>query len=796
MGGRRSPATFKCSGLARYNFTLAYLVSKLWNHPMLWISSGRLKLILAATAWSFVSPSFAPAGWYRGNTHTHTVLCGHGDSSPEAVTQWYHDRGYNFLILSEHNIFIDPETVKMPQNKRSDFILIPGQEVTGKPIGVHTTAMNTNGLIPWKNQETDTKAMVIQEHIHHTHQAGGIPILNHPHGGSAITSQDILPVENFQMMEVYNANTKRNNLFKRRYLNLPLTAEPLWDELLTAGKRVYGVGSDDAHTFLTIGPDETNDGLGWVMVNADTLDPAAITEAMHRGEFYASNGVSLSRCDRGTGAYTVEIDEAETQQMIASLPDWAGLRCDDRDGLGYRIEFVGPHGRILNVVKGNQASFSLSGPESYVRARAVWVRKRDDGDLEAFYAWGQPAFAQASDYVFLPTDALPSNPKHPDPFLKPDGTRVSGLEEWPEQRAYLKALAQHYLYGYVPPRPSESELSVRQLSDEAYMPPDSSIKGRKQGYQVTIARNGLEHSFTFNLWRPDGEGRFPTLINNYPEHGHPNPTYSMEEGVRRGYALVEFDRTDVAPDEKSNVGREEGIFRLYPKYDFQTIAAWGWAYQPVIDVLDRLKVVDMEKIIVTGHSRGGQAAMAGGIFDERIAIVAPSTGGPFSLGSTRQRDPDGYRGTMDYADNFKRKNAHWYHDRYFEFVGKQNKQPWDAPTLAALIAPRPLINFNALGDRINNGLAHEVGVRAGREIYRWMGAEDWCRIHWRGNENEYGQKGHDQGPEEFNAIYDFADEFFFGKPKGPSTYNQAPGSDTWTFNPFEYPILKDWNVPE
>ena len=61
------------------------------------------------------------------------------------------------------------------------------------------------------------------------------------------------------------------------------------------------------------------------------------------------------------------------------------------------------------------------------------------------------------------------------------------------------------------------------------------------------------------------------------------------------------------------------------------------------------------------------------------------------------------------------------------------------------IAPRPLINFNALGDRINNALAHEVGVRAGMEIYSWMGAGDWCRIHWRGSENEYGQKGHDQG---------------------------------------------------
>ena len=84
----------------------------------------------------------------------------------------------------------------------------------------------------------------------------------------------------------------------------------------------------------------------------------------------------------------------------------------------------------------------------------------------------------------------------------------------------------------------------------------------------------------------------------------------MAEGVRREYAVVEFEREEVAPDEMSNVGRKEGIFPLYPEFDFYTIAAWGWAYQPIIDALDRLGMVDMEKIIVTGHSRGGQAAMA------------------------------------------------------------------------------------------------------------------------------------------------------------------------------------------
>ena len=46
--------------------------------------------------------------WYKGNTHTHTILCGHADSHPDTVARWYLDRDYNFLILSEHNLYIDP----------------------------------------------------------------------------------------------------------------------------------------------------------------------------------------------------------------------------------------------------------------------------------------------------------------------------------------------------------------------------------------------------------------------------------------------------------------------------------------------------------------------------------------------------------------------------------------------------------------------------------------------------------------------------------------------------------------
>ena len=59
--------------------------------------------------------------WYRGNTHVHTVLCGHADSSPAAVAAWYLDRGYHFLCLSEHNRFIDTATVALPKRSQNEF---------------------------------------------------------------------------------------------------------------------------------------------------------------------------------------------------------------------------------------------------------------------------------------------------------------------------------------------------------------------------------------------------------------------------------------------------------------------------------------------------------------------------------------------------------------------------------------------------------------------------------------------------------------------------------------------------
>lgn len=41
--------------------------------------------------------------WYRGNTHTHT-LNSDGDSTPDEVVGWYRERGFHFIVLTDHEL--------------------------------------------------------------------------------------------------------------------------------------------------------------------------------------------------------------------------------------------------------------------------------------------------------------------------------------------------------------------------------------------------------------------------------------------------------------------------------------------------------------------------------------------------------------------------------------------------------------------------------------------------------------------------------------------------------------------
>ncbi len=326
--------------------------------------------------------------WYKGNTHTHTELCGHADSSPEAVARWYLERDYNFLVLSEHNIYIDPADVKLPADAREDFILVAGEEISGNEV-IHTTGFNIDSLVDWTHN-SEHKHEIIQSHVDGTIEAGGLAILNHPNFHYAVTADDMLPVDHLHFFELHNGHPAVRNEGDADH---PSTEE-LWDELLTRGMLIYAVSSDDAHEFKTWSDDVSNPGRGWIMVRSEELTPDALDAAMRAGDFYATSGVMLRRLSFGGGVYRVAVDEGATQRALAS-PHVRGRIDRGVDvgelALGWLIEWVGPHGEVLASSTGASGEFRLEGGVAYVRCRVSFVRRSERG-VERFVAWTQPVF--------------------------------------------------------------------------------------------------------------------------------------------------------------------------------------------------------------------------------------------------------------------------------------------------------------------------------------------------------------------------------------------------------------------
>jgi len=342
--------------------------------------------------------------WYKGNTHTHTVVSD-GKNQPRDVVAAYHNHGYNFLVITDHNFLLQTDTIKKPANLRKDFLLIPGEEVTDR-ISVHTTAFNISRYVPFDNdpnRETDlakrreeikkaldhplilTPSELIQLHIDGILKAGGIPFLNHPNFSQGVKVSDILPIKNLHHIEIYNGHPTVFNWGKEGLISV----EAKWDSLLSRGVVMYGVAADDEHKLVTNNPEVAGPFRGWIMVQSSELTPKAIHQSIATGKFYATNSVILKSCEMNAEKYSVEIDQAATAKEIAES---CAIPRIDQDGQeGFLIEFIGDKGKVLSSKKGLKASYKPKKEDQYVRCRITHCTKADKG-YNKLFAWTQPVF--------------------------------------------------------------------------------------------------------------------------------------------------------------------------------------------------------------------------------------------------------------------------------------------------------------------------------------------------------------------------------------------------------------------
>lgn len=226
------------------------------------------------------SPFRADARWYRGNLHTHTTLSD-GVKSPSEMAAIYRGAGYDFLALTDHDVYgIHADLC------RDDFLLLPGIELNfdlSDPAGYRQHHIVGIGL-PGKNTFRHGERFAYppsptpQDLIDALRAHGNLAIYAHP--AWSHTAMAVLQgLTGLAGMEIYNHTCEAGT--GTGY------AEGYYDQLLWAGRRLACFASDDSHQYLE------DYGGGWIMVKACALTHEAILAAIQTGSFYATNGPAI-----------------------------------------------------------------------------------------------------------------------------------------------------------------------------------------------------------------------------------------------------------------------------------------------------------------------------------------------------------------------------------------------------------------------------------------------------------------------------------------------------------------------
>ena len=139
----------------------------------------------------------------------------------------------------------------------------------------------------------------------------------------------------------------------------------MWDIVLSAGRKVMGIATDDSHHYLDeFSPLLANPGRGWVVVRAEKESEDALMEAMREGSFYASSGPAMYELKIARDEIVIEMAPYDTEE--------------------FTTVFRGKDGRELATVEGQEARFVPPAGELYVRATVYSSR--------GSRAWTQPLF--------------------------------------------------------------------------------------------------------------------------------------------------------------------------------------------------------------------------------------------------------------------------------------------------------------------------------------------------------------------------------------------------------------------
>ncbi len=281
--------------------------------------------------------------WLRGNLHSHSTRSD-GTRSPQVVLDDYARRGYDFLMLSDHDVYSAPEDYAQWDAK--GMVLISGNEVSAN--GPHILHVDADRRVdPLKDR---------QKVLDQVAASRGFAVVAHPNWTPTFdhcSLDNLLAWNGYIGVEVFNGlvQTHSGSAYS---LNK-------WDLALSKGKKLWAFANDDSHY-------GTNDiELGWNVVYAHERTAKGVVDAMRAGRFYASTGVTILDVKVDGPTITIVTKDA---YRIAAVIDW---------------------GKRIASVDGNTLTVTMPEKAMYIRFECYGIGER--------MAWTQPFFTVSRVFV-------------------------------------------------------------------------------------------------------------------------------------------------------------------------------------------------------------------------------------------------------------------------------------------------------------------------------------------------------------------------------------------------------------
>jgi hypothetical protein len=436
-------------------------------------------------------------------------------------------------------------------------------------------------------------------------------------------------------------------------------------------------------------------------------------------------------------------------------------------------------------------------------------------------------------------DELPVRKEMPDVLTMNDGTKVTTAAQWQQRRQEMRQILEYYAVGLAPPPPGNVKGTVVQtqmvangaikyrlvhltFGPEEKLSLDIGIYTPATGgpFPAIISPDGAPAGATPLPRQPNGptqgksqdvllivgDGATPSAPGTRPAvstgtdaaaaargglgGGFGGRGGNAESAVTRGaakdyldhgFAFVTFNYTDCGEDttlrnaDGSWAFRNSRFFPAYPNYDWGLLRAWAWGASRIVDYLVTDPAIDKDKLIITGVSRTGKAALVAGAFDDRFAMVAPgaSSGGGTPAYRFSGSIPD--RGGKEGLTEMVAKYPNWFSDHLHQFWGQPDKLPFDEHWFIALCAPRPFISLEGDHDQNVNQNGVYQSMHAAQPAYAFLHASDKLGISW-------ADRPHGMVQGDWDALLAFGDKFLLGKPVTRS-FDQYPAGFTASTKP-------------